>query len=577
MIVGASTLADAMGGWAQGCLVLLIGFWLLLALLGVRNSRFPLRILGGAAFLVGSALWIGLHPALAEAWHLDAGHIGWWAESAIAQPLAGSAFALSGLAALLLLCSLVGFLVAIDWLPLAPLRPALLRLAERLDAREAALPQPGSAAARPTISTLHRIGTAAAQARESKARPVGAAPPARPAPQPPAPAASVAVVAPAEPNVAPAAPGVRAEIAPDEKPAPTDWARFRPRPAAAIEPPLPADLAMDNVEAATHNSSTPEGESRASDGAADAPAGAAVVPPPSEPEAKDAPLLDRGLDDESLPDPEATDSATALEESDPVAVVDEEALEAASPPASPAPPADEELAPRRKKEEEPAKDPDEEEGDEEDEKGDDEDKEWDEDEEEGEDDEDLDDEEDDDFEDEDEDEEEEEDEDEGDEDEDEDDAEEKDEEEEDEDEDDWNDEEEEEEEGDEDEEKVKDGESGPVSAPALQSPVALEVPLPAVEPPPPDGSSAPAELPAHLFADAAPDERALLARAVELILALESVSLSKLQRELGITYYAAARVFERLEKEGCIAAYSGSLARPVRLTREQWEERRRAP
>ena len=49
--------------------------------------------------------------------------------------------------------------------------------------------------------------------------------------------------------------------------------------------------------------------------------------------------------------------------------------------------------------------------------------------------------------------------------------------------------------------------------------------------------------------------------------------LARWQRELAITYYSAARVFERLEKEGFIAPYSGSLARTVKLTRTGWEQR----
>jgi DNA segregation ATPase FtsK/SpoIIIE-like protein len=66
-------------------------------------------------------------------------------------------------------------------------------------------------------------------------------------------------------------------------------------------------------------------------------------------------------------------------------------------------------------------------------------------------------------------------------------------------------------------------------------------------------------------------------RAVDLLAGTESISLSRLQRELAITYYSAARVFEQLERSGFIAPYSGSLARAVLVTREQWEERRRAP
>ena len=65
-----------------------------------------------------------------------------------------------------------------------------------------------------------------------------------------------------------------------------------------------------------------------------------------------------------------------------------------------------------------------------------------------------------------------------------------------------------------------------------------------------------------------------MVRAVDLIAGSESVSLSRLQRELGVTYYSAARVFERLEKEGFVAPYTGSLARAVRISREEWETRR---
>src|SRR5262249_1268314 len=50
-----------LGLWAQGWLVMLVGFWLFCALIGTDHRRFLRRLAGGACFVVGSSLWLGMH------------------------------------------------------------------------------------------------------------------------------------------------------------------------------------------------------------------------------------------------------------------------------------------------------------------------------------------------------------------------------------------------------------------------------------------------------------------------------------------------------------------------------------
>ncbi len=514
MTLAAATITDAMGGWVQGCLVLLVGVWLFLALLGIRNSRFPGRIVCGLGFVVGSALWIGLHPTLAENWHLDAGWLGWRAHLRIAEPLAGNAFALNALGALLLLASVGGLLIALDWLPLLPLAALL----DRLDARRAVARTSGGVAT-PTGSSgpiekgAARLRVAAPARVEQEVAP------------PPKVFEAAAIEAPETPPVADATDPSPEAIA-------TNWSRFRPRANVEIAPETPGDLPVDKGTGATHNTTPLEGER-------DAPEG--------EPVHEDATVVDQELDEVTATASDPAQEAEVAEEVEPAEAGDET------------------LAPRRKKEEEPEEpekapdDPDEEkEPDEDDDEED-----WDDDpdkkEEEDDEDDDWDEDEDEDWDEEDEEEEEEEEE------EDKDEEEEEEKEEEEEEDEDW------EEDDDEEEDEEEEREGGGEETFAPPSPSATDV-APAA--PPADSEAA---LPAGLFSDLPPDERRALVRAVDLIAGSESVSLSRIQRELGITYYSAARVFDRLEKEGFIAGYSGSLARTVQVTREQWEERRRAP
>ncbi len=613
MTLGALSLTDRLGGWPQGCLVFFIFFWLLLALLGIRNSRLPVRVVGFATFVIASALWLGMHPAQTERWQIDAGLLGYWGKAGLLGQLTGSPSALNAIGALLIVCSVVGLLIAADWLPLLALAP----LAEKVDARwkasamarELVRSRQSPAAPRPPLPLLPPLPAPTMQ-RTATATVVAPAAPPPPAPAALAPvtaspvnAASVREVVAVEPSAATTS-EVNGELA-DEvddgvddvvvQPT-TQWERFKPRARPEESPDrLPVDKGLQR----THNTSLSEGESRAvevppSDVSVEASVPAAAVlseasspsdaAPQLAPEQKDAPVFEH---DRNPEDP--TDEAGAAV----VATLDE-LLEAASnePPAASA---SETLAPRRKKADEPSEDPAEEpteepaekpdeegEGEGEGEEGEEDDEEsWDDDDaEEGDDKEDW--EEDDEKEDEDEKEEEEPEEDD-----------EEEEEEEEEDDDDWDEDEDEEEddkakddEEDEEEEgggwdddqssstqptpKVTSLTDESITPPVEPRVAAVELPdrLPAV----PDALV----LPRGFLADLPDEERQLLTRAVALLLAVETVSLSKLQRELAITYYAAARVFERLEKEGFIAPYSGSLARSVRITREEWDQRLRA-
>ncbi len=643
-----TSLADRVGGWAQGCLVLLVGIWLFLALLGIRTARFPWRILGGLAFIAGSALWLGLHPSRAAAWELDAGYLGFAAQQTLMEQMAGSPLLLNLVGALLAACSVLGLLVAIDWLPLLPFAPLLAGVEGRLaraSSERAAVRATQAAAARQraqaAAANLMHSASATLAPPAPRAMATEVAPSAPPPVQVQESAAIVAAameVAQAPIETSPAAiegPPASIEVevddtepsASDLAPPSTQWDRFRPRAHVEIvkeevpESTLESGgvLPVDNEAEATHNTSLAEGASRSEalpPAAAPAdvrPDAALEEPKPSleagaspEPEQKDLPVLDQVLDQdrdlEALVS-ETPSAATALLDG-PTAVTQDSAAVA---PDAPLAPTDETLAPRRKKEEddepaeEPAEDPDkepDEEGEEEpgaepDEEGEDE-EEWEEEEEEGDKEE----------------KEEEEKEEEWDDDEDDDDDPEDEDDEDDEEEDEDEDDEDVADDDDEDDGKWDDDESSSTQ-PAPQSSALLDPTPAAVEfvtgatqdvapalPAVPTVSALPdldvesvalpsapvaptvaplaaplAALPPHLFRDLPDDERELLHRAVSMLLELESVSLSKLQRELGITYYSAARVFERLEKDGYVAPYSGSLARAVKVTRSDWEKR----
>src|SRR5262245_31793906 len=122
MTLCAASVSGFLGGWTTGCLVLLVGVWLFLALLGIRNSRFPWRLLGGAVFVVGSALWLVLHPTHASRWEVDSGYLGFAAQTSLLGAQV-SPFLINLVGALLAACSAIGLLIAIDWLPLLPFAP----------------------------------------------------------------------------------------------------------------------------------------------------------------------------------------------------------------------------------------------------------------------------------------------------------------------------------------------------------------------------------------------------------------------------------------------------------------------
>jgi hypothetical protein len=634
--------------WIQGCVMILVFFWAFLALLGIRNARFPWRILGGLSFVIGSTLWLGLHPGF----EFDTGDLGRIVQHSLAGRIPSS-FALSGLSALLLVCSLIGLLVAIDWLPLLPFAPMLARDDERRDvARLAGVPAEfvSPKIDRPDEELAFARSAAAAVAPRVRApapvAPPRAAPPAPPAavapPTPPTPAlvpTDVPRIAPSAALAPPAPPasdeveeaerveetdapdadeahdsdaGERDDSEAEDDDAVTNWARFRPRTRAEIDaqeaaarelqPPqvdaheeeaaeeatadearpqpdsasaesreIGDELAVDNGAAPSHNSTALEGETRA------------VEDDATQERKEDAPVLDRDQD----PTEDAPHGALAVAEPLPDA---------------PAAALAETLAPRRKKEEEepaeePEKEDDEEEGEEEEGEDDDFDDEDSEEEEEDEEFEEEDDEKEGDKEEEEEEEEE-----------DWDDEEDEEEEEEEEDDDEeWEEDDEEEKEDDEEEEKEEeDDESSSRTDPPPSAEAASEAPAssavelaPAEETPAEAGrpadeveflagdaaeatvadasdspAPAPADLAKLLFPDLPEEDAVVMVRAVDLIAGTESVSLSRMQRELGITYYSAARVFERLEKEGFLAPYTGNLARAVRITREEWTELR---
>ncbi|MFO0985292.1 MAG: DNA translocase FtsK [Planctomycetota bacterium] len=77
-------------------------------------------------------------------------------------------------------------------------------------------------------------------------------------------------------------------------------------------------------------------------------------------------------------------------------------------------------------------------------------------------------------------------------------------------------------------------------------------------------------------ADPASPEDQAFRRAVELVLERGKATISVLQESLGVRYFEAAKLLDRLEHEGIIGQYSGALARPVLITREAWNERLRA-
>jgi S-DNA-T family DNA segregation ATPase FtsK/SpoIIIE len=65
-------------------------------------------------------------------------------------------------------------------------------------------------------------------------------------------------------------------------------------------------------------------------------------------------------------------------------------------------------------------------------------------------------------------------------------------------------------------------------------------------------------------------------RAVDCVLEQGRATISLLQERLGVRYFEAAKLLDQLEQQGIIGQYSGSLARPVLISRQDWDERTRS-
>ena len=66
----------------------------------------------------------------------------------------------------------------------------------------------------------------------------------------------------------------------------------------------------------------------------------------------------------------------------------------------------------------------------------------------------------------------------------------------------------------------------------------------------------------------------LFEQAVEIVLMEQRGSTSLLQRKLSIGYTRAARLVDEMEKYGIVGKHTGSSAREVLITMEQWESRK---
>ena len=69
-----------------------------------------------------------------------------------------------------------------------------------------------------------------------------------------------------------------------------------------------------------------------------------------------------------------------------------------------------------------------------------------------------------------------------------------------------------------------------------------------------------------------PDE--LYEKAVRLVISKQRASISEIQRVLDIGYPKAARLIDRLEKEGVIGPFDSGNPRKVLITDEEWQKRR---
>ena len=101
-------------------------------------------------------------------------------------------------------------------------------------------------------------------------------------------------------------------------------------------------------------------------------------------------------------------------------------------------------------------------------------------------------------------------------------------------------------------------------------PVELEAPAQAI-PPAPAVAPTPSELIAERERN--PDDVAFF-QAGDLVVSSQRASISFLQRSLGIGYFQAAKLLDRLEKESVIGAYTGAVNREVLMATSDWEARK---
>ncbi len=74
--------------------------------------------------------------------------------------------------------------------------------------------------------------------------------------------------------------------------------------------------------------------------------------------------------------------------------------------------------------------------------------------------------------------------------------------------------------------------------------------------------------------DSSNDEESLINRAIDVIVSNQKASTSFLQRKLKLGYAKAARIMDEIEEMGIIGPGEGANAREIRISREQWLERK---
>ena len=77
-------------------------------------------------------------------------------------------------------------------------------------------------------------------------------------------------------------------------------------------------------------------------------------------------------------------------------------------------------------------------------------------------------------------------------------------------------------------------------------------------------------------ADIGGGDGSLFEQAVEFAIADGQISTSTLQRRLKIGYARAGRLTDEMEERGIVAAKDGSKPRKCLITREEWEEMKKA-